>query len=388
MIFLPIKPIRTSLILLILGAIFFAFRSCMFPPGNEHSALLSPDGKFYITVGAFPRLLAMPGQGSDGEGVAYLYDAAGKRIKSANVDLLLTPSNIEWSKDSVAIGRGDNLQWKLPQIDNANILLLSAAFTGNRALFEDLLSRGANVSFKTSLNQTLLHAAAHSGDQFIAERLIERGLDVNARDDKGDTALLLAARRGSTEIAKLLVENGAEVNATEGSELGRTALTLAAESSRVEIVKLLVAKGADVNLSRSYSSPLWAVLNNRNLPTSTKLELMKLLIAKGADVNEPGLLYSAIYHNNNIAEIALVLNAGTNVNVRDSYDGATPLIQVIQDNGNNISSHDKQVLVELLLSKGADINARTNENLTALALSKKKGDAKIVELLEKHGAKE
>ncbi len=44
--------------------------------------------------------------------------------------------------------------------------------------------------------------------------------------------------------------------------------------------------------------------------------------------------------------------------------------------------------VELLLDKGADVKAKTNEGKTALMIAKEKRNTEIVKLLKQHGAKE
>lgn len=44
--------------------------------------------------------------------------------------------------------------------------------------------------------------------------------------------------------------------------------------------------------------------------------------------------------------------------------------------------------VELLLAKGADLNAREEKGKTLLSVAREEGHTEIVELLRKHGAKE
>jgi len=50
--------------------------------------------------------------------------------------------------------------------------------------------------------------------------------------------------------------------------------------------------------------------------------------------------------------------------------------------------HGNNDVAELLIAKGADVNARNNKERTAFSLAKGNGHTEIVELLRKHDAKE
>jgi ankyrin repeat protein len=52
------------------------------------------------------------------------------------------------------------------------------------------------------------------------------------------------------------------------------------------------------------------------------------------------------------------------------------------------ASRDHKNTVELLISKGADVNVKDNNGLTPLWWAKDRGSEEIVDLLRKHGARE
>lgn len=79
------------------------------------------------------------------------------------------------------------------------------------------------------------------------------------------------------------------------------------------------------------------------------------------------------------AVLDFLLARGVDVNAR-SNNGSTPLMTAVQSGQGEI--------VRLLLSKGADANVRAANGSTALALSLKRGDAAIAQTLKDAGATE
>jgi len=77
--------------------------------------------------------------------------------------------------------------------------------------------------------------------------------------------------------------------------------------------------------------------------------------------------------------VELLIAKGADVNARRN-DNRTPLHTACRAGHKDV--------VELLIAKGADINARDNKDQTPLSLAKEGGHAEIVELLKKHKAKE
>jgi ankyrin repeat protein len=84
----------------------------------------------------------------------------------------------------------------------------------------------------------------------------------------------------------------------------------------------------------------------------------------------------------NIDAVKQHLAAGTDVNARDK-DGWTPL--------HPASYEGHQEIVELLIGKGADVNAKVEfgplQGMTALDSANNSGRTEIVSLLRKHGGK-
>ena len=84
----------------------------------------------------------------------------------------------------------------------------------------------------------------------------------------------------------------------------------------------------------------------------------------------------------NIDAVKQHLAAGTDVNARDK-DGWTPL--------HPASYEGHQEIVELLIGKGADVNAKVEfgplQGMTALDSANNSGRTEIVALLRKHGGK-
>jgi ankyrin repeat protein len=181
---------------------------------------------------------------------------------------------------AVAIGERDRLKALLearPDLVNArnddgDSLLLTAAYSGRKDLFELLLEKGAGVNvFEASAlglsdrvgeflgadpslantyshdGWTPLHLASFFGRKEVASVLLAHGADVNARSRstrfaKENTPLHAAAANKQIALAELLLAHGADVNARDGS--GYTPLALAANGKNDLLVVILLEKGA------------------------------------------------------------------------------------------------------------------------------------------------
>ncbi len=280
----------------------------------------------------------------------------------------------------------------------------------------------------------VLLKAAYQGDLEGAKRALASGADINATSKgrgkqpvwevrDGVTALIKTcdalpqsgiglsfdyfpdrARillKGRMRVARFLLENGADPNIATAR--GATALGLASYWGRPEFVDLLLKKGAKVNAQaaistaliracRSWSGESFAQLGTGPLKDASarKARVVSLLLANGADINAKDkdgrtALWRAAYDQ--FAEgVKLLLQSGAYANARDNT-GETPLIAACS----RWSGTDPEV-VSILLSHGADINARAKRRnmdygcCTALIVATMRRHIELVERLLQGGA--
>ena len=311
--------------------------------------------------------------------------------------------------------------------DRASDAFYAAIRVNDLAKLQALVKAGPGDAAKDERGITPLMYAAAAGSLEAVKLLVEAGADVNARNDMNSTALMWAA----TEIDKvrLLLQHGADVNAT--STYGRSALMIAAMSDRsADIVTLLIAKSADTRVvDKADDTMLHAAAIGNDTETirlfvdagldvnaaeaagftplmlSTQhhnLAAVKLLLAKGARVNTVSGMGEIQSHGVSRVKngvlglghftplllaapggptdlVATLLAAGADVTVKD-VRGMTPLMLAAA------CDHTSPDVIRLLLSKGADVRAKSPEDETALDWALKSGSTPIVALLKAAGA--
>ncbi|NOT68393.1 MAG: hypothetical protein HOP04_08730 [Methylophilaceae bacterium] len=315
--------------------------------------------------------------------------------------------------------------------------LHSAIAERHTEIAELLINRGANVNALNRSNRTPLHFLARDvKDKKLAELMISQGADVNAKDKYGETAYDFAIRTGNQVVASVLQQHGGKANQpTAKSKLdalnrmldngvspnqklpdGSTLLTSMVTAGDLILVEHLLERGADVNAKGENDiPPLIAVFTTPLLQTPLGLILAKqthapkefidivrtmqgqwreislLLIKKGADINTHApnngmtpLHYAASLGYRDVAEVLLV--KGANIDAKDAQN-ATPLYFAIMA--------DHSDMVSMLLEKEANNNAVGIEGVTLLHLAvasrqdesgKLLGSQKIAKLLISRGA--
>ena len=120
-----------------------------------------------------------------------------------------------------------------------------AAMKGDVEIAQMLIYAGANLRATTRIGAyTPLYLAAKRGHPAVVAALLAAGADAKATTANGTTPLMIASAAGDTRSMTSLIENGSDVNAQDQAK-GETALMFAAGFNRTDAVKLLLARGAD-----------------------------------------------------------------------------------------------------------------------------------------------
>jgi len=254
-----------------------------------------------------------------------------------------------------------------PLQDISNTRRITTVVVGGR-VFDKTALQKMLIQVEAQVKVEHLHQAADKCDIEQVKLLISEGAEVNVKCHDGMTPLHYAAREGHKEIVELLLAHGADVNIGE-AKYNKTAAEFAMRRNHTEIVQLLVSKGADI-------SPLQFALYMKDEAKA------RSLIEGGADVSRrtpTGTTPLDRAVDAGLKDIAeLLIAKGADVNAKNNQNW-TPLHSAV---------YGHMEIVELLITEGANVNARDAAGRTPLLYAKDQGNTEITELLRKHGAKE
>lgn len=123
------------------------------------------------------------------------------------------------------------------EIRAPELCLCTAAFKGHLEVVKYLVSKGADVRWKSS---RALQRAARMGHLNIVKYLVEVGSNIHADDD---FAIAEATKMGHLEVVKYLVEQGSNL-----SSYGNRAVHNAIENGREDVLEYL----KQLNLKRAF----------------------------------------------------------------------------------------------------------------------------------------
>jgi ankyrin repeat protein len=210
-----------------------------------------------------------------------------------------------------------------------------------------------------------LQALSQNDNYDVFKLLLDRGADPNVRGGYYDTLLLASAATGRARILNLLLQLGADPN----------------EETQGDGESYYYADIVDTPLGK-------AILHGH-------FEATKLLLEAGVDPNttasgnskETPLHLAARREDNNPQVVRLLISKGANVNAVDDSQ-LTPLQIAVGNSGTryrNRMSGGSLTIVQLLLEMGADVNAKSGDSYVLEFVDHTK-DPEITSSLLKAGA--
>jgi ankyrin repeat protein len=243
------------------------------------------------------------------------------------------------------------------------------------------------------------------------KRLLDAGADINKPDPDNVTPLILALINLRFDIAKYLVERGADIN--QWDYWGRTPLYAAADmnilpasyrgdlpslddTTGLEVARMLLERGANPDFALKLPPPPRNIGYDRagDNPVMTTgstplqraaygcdIDMMKLLLEHGADLSlgningvTPMIALTAQggSRNRNKNEVTVIqglevlIDAGADINEKGGIYDETPLHTTARLNWLPV--------VEFLVEKGADLQAKDNRGLIPLDYATGKAD--------------
>jgi quinoprotein dehydrogenase-associated probable ABC transporter substrate-binding protein len=233
------------------------------------------------------------------------------------------------------------------------------------AQLNEWLAHGANVN--TELNNAVM-----ADDPVRVSYLLDKKhAAINGQDLQGETPLHYALVQRFPDMVTLLIEHGADVNARDRD--GWSPIMTAAYCDDPVSVKALAARGADPNvISKQGLTPLGIAAQY------AKDKAALALIEVGADpshaIGEAGytplMLASA---NDQKGLVQALIKKGADVNARNG-GGVTALMMAV--------ANGRTDMADLLVHAGANVAAKTDRGDTALSIAHAKGDEKLIKVLD------
>ncbi|XP_041969266.1 uncharacterized protein LOC121726098 [Aricia agestis] len=221
--------------------------------------------------------------------------------------------------------------------------MFKALKEGNFDKLLELTKAGAEIRGRNFITMSTLHIAACGGNIDIIKFLIANGLDIESKDMDGQSPLFMAVRNGKMDIVKYFIEDK-KLSIDNVDNSGRTILHVAALAGHNIIIEYLLGKNANVSVK---------------------------------DRNGYSPVHFAIIRNHTKAAITL-LQKESNVDLNEVCGGFTPL--------HVAAEHGHLDVVNYLIGRNANINAKNDNNWIPLHGAALKGHADVVKVLLLNGS--
>ncbi|MFN8395433.1 MAG: ankyrin repeat domain-containing protein [Bacteroidia bacterium] len=290
-----------------------------------------------------------------------------------------------------ALGSGAKIECR---DGNGRTPLLLACKMGHTPLVIVYLDRGASMASMDEEGANPLMMAAKGGHPEVVQVLLTKAPKLEAVDKNGMTALMLAAENGHTEVMGMLLEAGAKPVFTKQEDLEVAKTGSQQDNLNAKLLNAIQNHEAEVALEMIAAGAKPDARSKRNIPAlimaaaRKQAAVVAALLDKGADADiratdaEKGIEQITALHvastNGHIEILQLLLERGAEVNAQDK-SGLTPLMAA-SELGNTVA-------VILLIDKGADVNLQDYDGLSPLMLSAYTSQHDVARILLDHEAK-
>lgn len=270
-------------------------------------------------------------------------------LKTDKIEDLITPLSIAIDKqleefvDLILAYKPDLLK---------STLLRDAESKGNQNIVKKLIKAGVNSDIPLKNGVRPIINAIKEDDTEKVRLLIKAGTELDFKDDYGLTPLIYAVNYGNSTMVSMILDQG--VNIDERNKKGWPALIFAAENGNSEMVSILIKKGAYVN-TMCYDGK--SVLYYAEMSEDQKT--IDILKQAGANHDNWNYYFAAAQYGY-VEKIKELQAKGLYINARDENDNTALMFAV---------SHEQTEVVELLIKAGIDINRKNKDGYTPLILA-------------------
>lgn len=217
-----------------------------------------------------------------------------------------------------------------------------------------------------------LFQSAGLGDLTRVRALLATGISFDKKNPEGITPLFFAINSGRVEVVKFLLKSGANIEIAKQIDI--SPLMLAAQSCNAEIVKALIAAKADVNqINKEGKSALhYSILNQKKLdkPLLESFHLQEGIINQQIGLSNLGLIRDARLKENftqlQYEIIAKQLSLSSDNEQNDAlFSSGVNSSNLISDGFTGQCVN----VVDILVSSGANIEAKDNNGVTPFQLA-------------------
>ncbi len=249
------------------------------------------------------------------------------------------------------VGDAEVEKWLKEGLD-VNSALDGAALAGDLERVRFLLSKGAKVNAKDGLGQYPIHIAAEQRDMDVLAELLDAGANIEARDGDGWTPIMHAAAQDNVPAIQLLVSRKANLDAqTPG---GYSALAYALADGKFAAAKALIEAGASATAPSGPQklTPLMVDASQR------PIEQREIALIEGTGPVE-------------LAQ--LLVKRGANVDAASSAGMTALMIAAV---------HNNPAMIGTLIQLGANPDAKEVGGRTARDLAALNGNAAALQILD------